>query len=245
MLNKLPPNVKLTIVSDSGHCGGLIENTKEKIGDSYQSSREGYGNDRDGSAFTKNTDSDGSYGGDDVEIKNKPFPLNILLELLKQKLGKDDVQVGNIRTTLFDLFGKDSSSTMEKFMRSLMEGDNNEQGGGEFMGLVGSLATQIVKQIAEDESSDNNSYAKQDGSGDNNSYDRSPMGGDNNEQGVGGFVRLVGFLGTQIVKQMVEGGSSDDNSYAKQDGSGDNNSDDRSPMGGDNNEQGGGGFVGW
>ena len=78
-MNKLPPDVKLTIVSDSGHSSGLIENTKEQIG-------EGYGNYEDGSAFTNNTD-DGSYNRDDVKIKNKSLPLNILLDMLKQKSG--------------------------------------------------------------------------------------------------------------------------------------------------------------
>ena len=81
-MEKLPPNVKLTIVSDSCHSGGLIDHTKEQIGDSFQSSGEGYGNEEDGGA-----NREWSYGRDDVEIKNRSLPLHILLDMLKQKSG--------------------------------------------------------------------------------------------------------------------------------------------------------------
>ena len=88
LVNKLPPDVKLTIVSDSCHSGGLIENAKEQIGESFQSSGKGYGNYEDESAYTENTnEEDGSYGRDDVEIKNRSLPLHILLDMLKQKSG--------------------------------------------------------------------------------------------------------------------------------------------------------------
>ena len=49
-----------------------------------------------------------------------------------------------MRTTLLDIFGDDVSSTVKKFARSLMGQDTDEQGGGGFMGLVGSLVTQFV-----------------------------------------------------------------------------------------------------
>ena len=47
LVDKLPPDAKLTIVSDSCHSGGLIDHTKEQIGESFQSSGEGYENDED------------------------------------------------------------------------------------------------------------------------------------------------------------------------------------------------------
>ena len=158
-MNKLPPNVKLTIVSDSCHSGGLIENTKEQIGESFQSSGEGYGNDEDESAYTENTsEEDGNYGRDDVEIKNKSLPLHLLLDILKRKSGKDDVRVGNIRTTLFDIYGEDSSSIVKRFVRSLKGGDSNEQGGDGFMGLVGSPTTEFDNERFEEEPSEDYSY---------------------------------------------------------------------------------------
>ena len=162
-MDKLPPGVKLTIVSDSCHSGGLIENTKEQIGESFQYSREGYKNDEDESAYTGNTE-DGSYSKDDVKIKNKSLPLDILLDMLKQKSRKDDVRVGNIRTTLFDIFGEDSSSRVKKFVTSLMRGDSNEQEGDGFMGLVGSQATQSDNQSFEEEPNEDSSYVKQEDS---------------------------------------------------------------------------------
>ena len=157
-MNKLPPDVKLTIVSDSCHSGGLIENTKEQIGESFQSSGEGYENDEDESEYPGNAE-DGRYGKDGIQIKNKSLPLDSLLGMLKQKSGKDDVRVGNIKTTLFDIFGEDSNSKVKKFVRSLMGGDSNEQGGG-FMGWVGSLATQSDNQIFEEEPSEDSELVR-------------------------------------------------------------------------------------
>ena len=165
LVDKLPPDVKLTIVSDSCHSGGLIENTKEQIGESYQSSGEGYGNDENESAYIENTtEDDGSYGRDDVEIKNKSLSLDILLDMLRKKSRKDDVRVGNIRSTLFDIFGEDSSSRVKKFVRSLMGGDSNEQGGDGFMGLVGSPTTEFDNERFEDEPSEDYSYISQEDS---------------------------------------------------------------------------------
>ena len=138
-MNKVPPDVRLTIVADSCHSGGLIDHTKEQIGDSFQSSGEGYGNEEDGGA-----NREWSYGRDDVEIQNKSLPLDTSLDVSKQKSGKDNVGVRNMRTTLLDIFGDDVSSTVKKFARSLMGQDTDEQGGGGFMGLVGSLVTQFV-----------------------------------------------------------------------------------------------------
>ena len=159
-MNKLPPDVTLTIVADSCHSGGLIDHTKEQIGDSFQSSGEGYGNEEDGGA-----NREWSYGRDDVEIQNKSLPLDTLLDVLKEKSGKDDVGVGNIRTTLLDLFGDDATTTVKKFARSLFGGDTNEQEGGGFMGLVGSLATQFVNQSFEEAPSEDYSYGQHEDSG--------------------------------------------------------------------------------
>ena len=136
------------------------------------------------------------------------MPLDILLDMLKQKSRKDDVRVGNIRTTLFDMFRDDASSTVKKFVRSLMGGDNNERGGGGFIGLVGSVATQIVKQIVEDEPIADNRYANY------NSDDRSLKGGDNNEQG-GGFMGWVGSLATQSDNQIFEEEPSEDSELVR------------------------------
>ena len=134
-MDKLPHDVKLTIVSDSCHSGGLIEREKEQIGESFKSSRVRYGNDENGSA---NPDCTNQYhGGDNIKIQNKSLPLDSLLKVLKEKSGKDDVHVGNIRETLVDVFGDDVSPTVKRFVQSLKGWDNSEQKGqGKFKGLV-------------------------------------------------------------------------------------------------------------
>ncbi|KAL5741968.1 hypothetical protein ACOSP7_028700 [Xanthoceras sorbifolium] len=37
-------------------------------------------------------------------VKNKSMPLSILIEILKLKAGKDDIDVGKLRSTLVDMF---------------------------------------------------------------------------------------------------------------------------------------------
>lgn len=88
-------------------------------------------------------------------IKNKSLPLSTLIELLKQKTGKEDIDVGKLRPTLFDIFGEDASAKVKKFMNfifgKIKGGGNNEQGGGAedgggFLGMVGGLAQQFLQQ---------------------------------------------------------------------------------------------------
>ena len=77
------------------------------------------------------------HGGDNIKIQNKSLPLDSLLKVLKEKSGKDDVHVGNIRETLVDVFGDDVSPTVKRFVQSLKGWDNSEQKGqGKFKGLV-------------------------------------------------------------------------------------------------------------
>lgn len=95
-------------------------------------------------------------------IKNKSLPLSTLIEILKQKTGKDDIDVGKIRPTLFDMFGEDSSPKVKKFMKVLFDklqggsgGDGG--GGGGLMGMVGSLAQEFLKHKLEE---NDEGYAK-------------------------------------------------------------------------------------
>ncbi|KAF6151317.1 hypothetical protein GIB67_040590 [Kingdonia uniflora] len=54
-------------------------------------------------------------------VKNRSLPLSTLIEVLKQKTGKDDIDVGKLRPTLFDVFGEDVSPKVKKFMGFLMD----------------------------------------------------------------------------------------------------------------------------
>ncbi|KAK1278250.1 Metacaspase-4 [Acorus gramineus] len=90
-----------------------------------------------------------AQSGRGVHFKNRSLPLSTLIEILKQKTGKEDIDVGKIRPTLFDMFGEDSSPQVKKFMKVLLnklQQGGGGGGGGGIMGLVGSLAQEFLKQ---------------------------------------------------------------------------------------------------
>lgn len=190
LVDKVPEGCQITIVSDSCHSGGLIDEAKEQIGESHRKSGEedeeqveGSGS-RSGSKFgfrkflrRSVEDALGRSQGDRREeeeeeelgegIKNKSLPLSTLIELLKEKTGKEDIDVGKLRPTLFDVFGEDASPKVKKFMNfifgKIKGGGNNEQGGGGsedgggFLGMVGGLAQQFLQQKLQE---NDESYAK-------------------------------------------------------------------------------------
>ena len=83
-------------------------------------------------------------------VKNRSLPLSTLIDILKQKTGKDDIDVGKLRPTLFDVFGEDASPKVKKFMKVIFSklqhggGESGEHGG--ILGMVGSLAQEFLKQ---------------------------------------------------------------------------------------------------
>ncbi|PKA45619.1 Metacaspase-4 [Apostasia shenzhenica] len=176
-VDDIPEGCRLTIVSDSCHSGGLIKNTKEQIGDSTKRDDD---EEFSLSSFLKRKAKNAlkSRGVDiplesyhhghhhhhhhiideevnaDTElngVRNRSLPLSTLIEILKQKTGKEDIDVGNIRPTLFDMFGEDASPKVKKFIKVLLEkfGHNGSHGEGShgavFMGLVGGLALDFLK----------------------------------------------------------------------------------------------------
>ncbi|TVU20026.1 hypothetical protein EJB05_36213, partial [Eragrostis curvula] len=80
----------------------------------------------------------------DVHIKNRSLPLSTLIEMLKDKTGKDDIDVGSIRMTLFHLFGDDASPKIKKFMKVMLGKLQQGQHGG-VVGVVGALALEFLK----------------------------------------------------------------------------------------------------
>ncbi|KAJ4809360.1 Metacaspase [Rhynchospora pubera] len=194
-VDKIPQGCRFTIVSDSCHSGGLLDKTKEQIGDSMKKDDEEEEEDSHShfgfSSFIKHAASSAlesrgiylpieEFGGhghhrqhhrhqesEQVEttnpsgghIKNRSLPLPTLIEMLKQKTGKDDIDVGKIRPTLFDMFGEDSSPKVKKFMKVLFTkfqegGQSGEGGSGGFMSVVGSLAQDFLKQKLQDNDED-------------------------------------------------------------------------------------------
>ncbi|KAJ1263497.1 hypothetical protein BS78_09G189300 [Paspalum vaginatum] len=80
----------------------------------------------------------------DAHVKNRSLPLSTLIEMLKEKTGKDDVDVGSIRLTLFNLFGDDASPKIKKFMKVMLNKLQQGQHGG-VVGFMGALAHEFLK----------------------------------------------------------------------------------------------------
>ncbi|GLU08555.1 hypothetical protein SLE2022_254610 [Rubroshorea leprosula] len=191
-VDKVPEGCRITIVSDSCHSGGLIDKTKEQIGESTkpQESSSGFGikdflHQKVQDAFESRgihvpselrhhhhyrheEEEDNDRGvveegfGDYGYVKSKSLPLSTLIEILKQKTGKDDIDVGKLRPTLFDIFGEDASPKVKKFMKVILNklhhsDSDGENGGGGFLGKVGSLALEFLKQKLDE---NDESYAK-------------------------------------------------------------------------------------
>ncbi|ONK65557.1 uncharacterized protein A4U43_C07F38320 [Asparagus officinalis] len=191
-IDEIPRGCRITIVSDSCHSGGLIDEAKEQIGESTKK-EDNDDEEPSGSKFgfksflkqqvedafesrgihipleghhnrhNRSENEDESYGdnAENDHIKNRTLPLPTLIELLKQKTGKEDIDVGKIRPTLFDMFGDDASPKIKKFMNvilsKLQNGGNSEGGGGGFMSMVGGLAQEFLKQKLE---ANNEDYVK-------------------------------------------------------------------------------------
>ncbi|KAK4253496.1 hypothetical protein QN277_010160 [Acacia crassicarpa] len=97
-------------------------------------------------------DDDEDEGRDleDGTVKSRSLPLSTLIEILKQKTGKDDIDVGKLRLTLFDIFKEDASPKVKKFIKFVFNklqhhgGEREEQEGG-LLEMVGSLALKFLK----------------------------------------------------------------------------------------------------
>ncbi|THG13585.1 metacaspase-5-like [Camellia sinensis] len=193
-VDKVPEGCRITIVSDSCHSGGLIDDAKEQIGEStrnsHQGNESGFGfksflhqtvenafesrgiqlpsglrhHHRHHEEAVNDTEAEAGYGNWGY-LKSKSLPLSTLIEILKQKTGKDDIDVGKLRPALFDIFGEDASPKVKKFMKVIMnklqehcggEGEGGDEGSG-FLGKVGNLAQEFLKQKLDE---NDESYAK-------------------------------------------------------------------------------------
>jgi hypothetical protein len=137
--------------SGFGSGSGFRSFLKETVRDVFESegihipSRHGHGHHGD-------EDQDKAYAEPTGpgRTKNRALPLSTFIEMLKEQSGKDDIDVGSIRMTLFNVFGDDSSPKIKKFMKVMLDKFNKSQsdeqgGGGGFMGMVGALAQEFVK----------------------------------------------------------------------------------------------------
>ncbi|XP_008798724.1 metacaspase-5-like [Phoenix dactylifera] len=181
-VDKVPEGCRITIVSDSCHSGGLIDESKEQIGESTRKEEESSDSGFSFKGFLKQQvheafesrgihipheghhhhrhheaedDEDRQYS-EHGRIKNRSLPLSTLIEILKQKTGKQDIDVGNLRPTLFDVFGEDASPKVKKFMKVIMNKLQKGQAGegGGFMSMVGNLAQDFLKHKLEENNED-------------------------------------------------------------------------------------------
>ncbi|CAH8258675.1 unnamed protein product [Arabidopsis lyrata] len=135
LVEMVPKDCPITIISDSCHSGGLIDEAKEQIGESTKKKKD-YG---DSSAINKETEAE------IIEVGKRSLPLDTLIDMLKQETGNDDIEVGKIRTTLFDMFGEDSSPKVKKFMNVIL---SNLQ---ETTTAIESLAQEFLEQKLNDD----------------------------------------------------------------------------------------------
>ncbi|TKY49461.1 Metacaspase-5 protein [Spatholobus suberectus] len=138
-VDKVPRGCRITIVSDCCHSGGLIE-AKEQIGDSTDE-----GTQNSASLFHFKNVLHRNMEQDTIVMRNRSLPLSTLTDILKQKSGKDDIEIGKLRHTLFHVFGEDASPRVKNFTKHKLQHGSGESGGHRILGLVGDLAQQIFE----------------------------------------------------------------------------------------------------
>ncbi|KFK44631.1 hypothetical protein AALP_AA1G283800 [Arabis alpina] len=177
IVSKVPKSCSITIVSDSCHSGGLIDSSKEQIGDSFEKKPNkglfkrlfGLFSSKDSTrevvveeTSTKTNKIEEKVDENRAIVRSRFLPLDTSINMLKQKTGRDDIKLGNIRTTLFDVFGEDASPKVKKFMKVILSNLRESIGEGLTLlgqsigeGLVlthiGKVATDFMKEKLEDE----------------------------------------------------------------------------------------------
>ncbi|CAN7128989.1 unnamed protein product [Brassica rapa subsp. narinosa] len=140
LVDQVPSGCKLTFVSDSCHSGGLIDGAKEHIGESTNKNR----NQEPKAYFFELEIWNFFYSvlmkflalcgiwrsheeQDKIEItaryevgKSRYLPMESFINVLKEKTGKDNIEIGKIRPTLFDVFGEDASPKVKKFIKAML-----------------------------------------------------------------------------------------------------------------------------
>lgn len=107
----VPIGCRITIISDSCHSGGLIEQAEEQIGDSTEGGDE-------------------EAPQEEARVKGRSLPFSTLIEILKQKSGKEEISRGELSSTLTEIFGEDSSLKVQEFIQQHRE--QREEGSAEF-----------------------------------------------------------------------------------------------------------------
>ncbi|WZZ69510.1 hypothetical protein YC2023_080880 [Brassica napus] len=151
LVDMAPKDCPITIVSDSCHSGGLIDEAKEQIGESTKKKKKESG---ESSRTNKETGVEETETKEIADLGSRSLPLETLIDMLKQETGKDDIEVGKIRTTLFDMFGEDSSPKVQKFMNvilsNLQETTTGQTSQGDILESVANLTQEFLEQKIND-----------------------------------------------------------------------------------------------
>ncbi|CAA7018691.1 unnamed protein product [Microthlaspi erraticum] len=171
IVSKVPKDCSITIVSDSCHSGGLIDSSKEQIGDSFKKKPKkefklpfglfsSKGSTRD-TMVEAETSAKTNKIEEETGGRSRLLPLQTSINMLKQKTGRDDIKLGNIRLTLFDVFGEDASPKVKKFMKVILSNMQKSVGGvlslgqslgeGLILGHIGKVATDFLGDKLKDE----------------------------------------------------------------------------------------------
>lgn len=94
IVNEVPLGATFTMISDSCHSGGLIDKEKEQTGPVHGTYRSLAGPERPRRHFSK----------------DKFVPLDLLLEILRERTGEAETESDKIKSALFHLFGERADS---------------------------------------------------------------------------------------------------------------------------------------
>ncbi|KAF8103450.1 hypothetical protein N665_0188s0386 [Sinapis alba] len=163
IVSHVPKGCSFTFVSDSCHSGGLIDSAKEQIGESFKKKPNKKFKFPFGFFCSKGTTSEVASkqetpikieqegGENSVNGRNRFLPLQTSINMLKQVTGRDDIKEGNIRTTLFDLFGEDASPKVKKFMKVILSNMQESTDEGLMLRSLGKQAIILLKEKLNDE----------------------------------------------------------------------------------------------
>lgn len=174
IVEQVPEGCQITFISDSCHSGGLIDESKEQIGESSnnKTTREpkvsfsefeffnflhsvlakllafcGIWSSQEEPHEIKTRD---IVRRDEV-VRSRYLPLESFVSLLKQKTGKDNIEIGKIRPTLFDVFGQDSSPKVKKYIKVMITKLKEEDGRSEILGKIKEKALEYIAEKLNDE----------------------------------------------------------------------------------------------
>uniref|UniRef100_A0ACD5T906 Uncharacterized protein n=1 Tax=Avena sativa TaxID=4498 RepID=A0ACD5T906_AVESA len=174
LVRKVPDGCLFTMVSDSCHSGGLIDKTKEQIGNS---TKQGMARQRQREArppsagatlcaslagavrgaleyivirLPRRGDRQQRSGEEaKATVASRSLPLSTYIRMLKEHTGKDDVGVGSIRTTLFHHFGDDTTPKIKKFVKA-MAGGMLHRHNHDHAGIAGATGTELTPDAKPD-----------------------------------------------------------------------------------------------